>query len=120
MDLILKSVLDAYKAAQYSQIEDYYQQDLKAIKDSSDQFGKVDVVKAMKYASDADRIRNEKKAKVDQNYADTLATYETAKKDLVIATKLNQVLKAYDDAGVDTTAMQKMADQIMSILKPVK
>lgn len=119
-DVIVGAILDGYRQAALKQVEDFYQQDLKKVASNMDASGKVDAAKAVQFLLEADQIRQQRKQAIEEQVSKALAAYNESKKDLVIAQKLNQVLKAYENAGVDITAAQTAAQQIISILKPAK
>lgn len=119
-DVVVKGILEGYRGASLKQVEDFYAQDLSKVATNAGPDGKVDAAKAVQFLLEADQQRQQRRKDVDDQIAKALAAYEESKKDLVIAQKLNQVLRAYENAGIDITAAQNAAQQIIDILKPPK
>ncbi len=117
-DVLVDGILQGYRAAQLQQVEGFYAQDLAKVSANAGADGKVDAAKAVQFLLEADRLRQQRRAQVEDQVAKALATYRESKRDLIIAQKLNQVLRAYENAGVDLTAAQHAAEQLIQILKP--
>jgi len=119
-DKVVEGVLQGYREASLRQVEDFYAQDLRKVASNAGPDGKVDAAKAVQFLLEADQLRQQRRAEVEAQVSKALAAYNDSKRDLVIAQKLNQVLRAHEDAGVDITAAQVAAEQIIEILRPQK
>lgn len=119
-DIVVEGILQGYRAASLQQVEDFYAQNLKKVAGNADATGKVDAAKAVQFLLEADQQRQSQKAAIEEQISKALAAYRESKRDLVIAQKLNQVLREYENAGVDVTAAQSAATQIIELLKPKK
>jgi len=118
MDAIFEAMVTAYQTQGYNAADAYYAADLKKLASSNaDAEGKVDAAKAVAFLLEAEKIRKDNKAKVDEQVNGIRKAYKEACLDLAISTELSSLLRQYSAAGVDMTAAEKAIDEILTLLK---